>query len=336
MKKIFIFLMMLLLPFTTIFTNEYSSCDNNISRRLINKRYQVPSSTENNTFFIGSATAPFEFVGEDTTSGSAYRTTFRNVLTTFNHYYLNSLGSFTNEYSSYEFLDYNYIDVAIQLPYMDTGSINPLANRKIISNDDSGIGIGFYSPNDETIGGYAYYNYNSIEHIFNTGFLSTSSWTSIYRLRLDVFSNKLQIPLNIPLYFTFELINVEPLFSNNSTGYNVISVSSNVNYTSLDAVDINSYIENVINSDFNSQASYEQGFVTGRTEGYQEGLKQGSLNCQGSTAPLANVFGIFESAATSLIGIFSIPIMPGITLGTLIGVFVGIPLLLLLLKHLGK
>lgn len=91
-----------------------------------------------------------------------------------------------------------------------------------------------------------------------------------------------------------------------------------------------------LNNDMTDSAIWNQGYNAGKTYGYNEGLKQGMLNCQTSTAPLANVFGIFESAATSLIGIFSIPLMPGITLGTLLGVFVGIPLLLLLLKHLGK
>lgn len=91
-----------------------------------------------------------------------------------------------------------------------------------------------------------------------------------------------------------------------------------------------------LNNDMTDSAIYQQGYNAGMTKGYQQGLKQGSLNCEGSTTPLSNVFTIFESAATSLITFFSIPIMPGITLGTLIGVFIGIPLLLLLLKHLGK
>lgn len=315
MKKFLKILILILIGFIgTIFLGSFQKCyrDNTSSIKSVKKAIDVPNTTLTQNFYIGSAAAPFEFIGGDTGDGNNFKTTFRDVLTTFNQYYINGIGEITNSYDGFQTLNYNYIDIDVQLPYFDTKSINPLGNRKIRSEDPSFIAIGFYSPSDSSIGGYALYNYEDMEHRFNAGEMSTPQWVSTYRLTFDSTNNFLSIPTNTQLIFTFELINVQPLFeSPTGEGYNVISATLNTNYISLNSNELENFINNT------NDASYNQGFENGYNNGYDIGYNNGYSEGIESNN---NIFDFILTAFNIVSSVLSVEILPNIRLWYIVAV----------------
>lgn len=72
----------------------------------------------------------------------------------------------------------------------------------------------------------------------------------------------------------------------------------------------------------------EQAYQNGLTDGYNLGFTDGQVNAN----PFGGFFDILKSATDSMHNIFSIEILPNLTLSTILGIFVAIPLFIFFLK----
>lgn len=88
------------------------------------------------------------------------------------------------------------------------------------------------------------------------------------------------------------------------------------------------YIDGYEEGEYVSGDSLEQAYHNGLEDGYEVGFEEGKI----SKNPFGGFFEILESATASMHNFFSIEVLPNLTLSTILGIFIALPLFIFFLK----